>query len=205
MKASVRIVLALLVSILIELAFIRVTEIIYKPQPKEVKEVIKISLIKPKNQKVKIEKTLGKRTKKKKKKKIHSKSTPKKPKIVSKRTVKKIPKETSKEKSSGGLKAVDGNLPAYYLEAIRRAIEENIFYPLEAIERGEEGRVSVEFVLNRNGKVLQCKPLRGKSEILKEATCIAIGRATFPPIPTSIKNSKLKFQLEIEYNLDMIR
>jgi protein TonB len=202
MKTGIRIIVALLVSILLELAFIELTKSIYQPQPKEVSEVIKISLIKPQNQRIRVEKKIGK---KRRRKKVHPKFTPKKANLTSKRPLNKVPRER-KEKvvSSGGLKAFEGNLPLSYLEAIRRAIEENIFYPLEAIENGEEGRVLVGFVLNRSGKVVECKSLRGKSKILKEATCIAIRRANFPPIPKSIKNKKLKFQLEIEYNLDTL-
>ncbi|MEO2065427.1 MAG: energy transducer TonB, partial [Desulfurobacteriaceae bacterium] len=81
------------------------------------------------------------------------------------------------------------------------AIEENIFYPLEALEEGIEGPVMVRFTLDRRGKVVECKPLFGQ-RILEEATCLAIRRSTFPPIPKSVKNDTLTFQLQVEYNLE---
>ncbi len=206
MRTTVRFLLAFILSLLIELGFIEVLESLKKPEREEVRQVIKISLIKQKEQRVEI-----KREKRKKgKKEVKKASIPeKKPEIVSKKLLKKLPekqkKGKEKPKKPGGLKPLQGNLPSYYIDAIRSAIEENIFYPLEAIERGEEGIVSVRFSLNRKGEVVECRPISGKSKILQEATCIAIKRAKFPPIPDTIKNSKLTFQLEIEYNLESVK
>jgi protein TonB len=206
MRTAVRFLLAFILSLLIELGFIEILESLKKPEREEVRRVIKISLIKQKEQRVEVKREI----RKKGKKEVKKASIPeKKPEIVSKKPLKKLPekqkKEKEKPKKPGGLKPLQGNLPAYYIDAIRSAIEENIFYPLEAIERGEEGIVSVSFTLDRKGEVVECKPLNGKSNILQEATCIAIKRAKFPPIPDTIKNDKLTFQLEIEYNLESVK
>ena len=206
MRTAVRFSLAFILSLLIELGFIEILESLKKPEREEVRQVIKISLIKQKEQRVEIKREI----RKKGKKEVKKASIPKKkPEIVSKKPLKKLPEKQKKgkerPKKPGGLKPLQGNLPAYYIDAIRSAIEENIFYPLEAIERGEEGIVSVSFTLDRKGEVVECKPLNGKSNILQEATCIAIKRAKFPPIPDTIKNDKLTFQLEIEYNLESVK
>ncbi len=206
MRTAVRFSLAFILSLLIELGFIEILESLKKPEREEVRQVIKISLIKQKEQRVEIKREI----RKKGKKEVKKASIPKKkPEIVSEKPLKKLPKKQKKEKEKpkkpGGLKPLQGNLPAYYIDAIRSGIEENIFYPLEAIERGEEGIVSVNFTLDRKGEVVECKPLNGKSNILQEATCIAIKRAKFPPIPDTIKNDKLTFQLEIEYNLESVK
>ena len=209
MRATVRFLLAFILSLLIEFGFIEILESIKKPEREEVRQVIEISLIKQREQKVKVEveRKIEKKRKKKKTKKVPI--SEKRPKIVSKKPLRKLPEKQKKKKEKpekpGGLKSLQGNLPAYYIYAIRNAIEENIFYPIEAIERGEEGIVSVSFTLNRGGKVVKCKSLNGKSRILQEATCIAIKRAEFPPIPDTIKNDKLTFQLEIEYNLESVK
>jgi protein TonB len=208
MRATVRFLLAFILSLLIEFGFIEILESIKKPQREEVRQVIEISLIKQREQKVKVE--VERKIEKKRKKKTKKTSIPRKrPEIVSKKPLKKLPEKQKKKKEKpekpGGLKSLQGNLPAYYIYAIRNAIEENIFYPIEAIERGEEGIVSVNFTLNRGGKVVECESLNGKSRISQEATCIAIKRAEFPPIPDTIKNDKLTFQLEIEYNLESVK
>ncbi|WP_163327844.1 energy transducer TonB [Desulfurobacterium thermolithotrophum] len=208
MKVTVRFLLAFVLALFLEAGFIYIVKNLHKPHKQEVKQVIKISLLKN-EQKPKVFVTKQKKIVKEPKQKKKVVIPKEKPKVVTKKPQKKIPQEEKKEvlekKKPGGLKPLQGNLPAYYVDAIKKAIEENIFYPLEAIERGEEGVVSVKFVLDKSGKVIKCKPFSGKSEILQKATCIAIERAKFPPIPKTIKNEKITFQLEIEYNLESLK
>ncbi|WP_457678552.1 energy transducer TonB [Thermovibrio sp.] len=204
MGAPVRFIVALLISALLEWAFIKSLPYLLSQPKREVSRVIKISLYKPqvKTETIKVERRKGNRKVNEEVKKVKK---PPKPKVVSKAPVKKAPekevKETKKrEKKRGGLKPLQGNLPAWYVDKVREAIQENIFYPLEALQEGIEGPVMVQFTLGRNGEVLECKPLFGP-KILEEATCLAIKKSSFPPIPKEIKNDKLTFQLQLEYNL----
>ncbi len=204
MRVSVRYFIALLVAALLEFLFIKVLPNLLKPAPKEVNRVIEISLFKPqvKTPRIRVERQRGKKEVKEEKRRV--KELPR-PKVTSKAPAKELPKkkveeERVKEKRRGGLKPLQGNLPADYINAVRRAIEENIFYPLEALREGIEGPVMVRFTLDRSGKVVECKPLFGQ-RILEEATCLAIKRSSFPPIPPSVKNNRLTFQLQVEYDL----
>jgi len=205
MRAPVRLSVALIMAAILDASFFILSKNVIKPPKKEVKEVIKISLIKPEKRTVTVKREIGQPVKREKTPSPPLKS---KPKITSKKPRKQLAEKPKKEKKKetepkkpGGLKPLQGNLPISYIAEVKAAIEESIFYPLEAIERGEEGIVEVKFTLNRQGRVLSCKPVKGASQILMKATCMAIERAKFPPIPESVKNKTLSFQLEIEYNL----
>lgn len=207
MGAPVRYFIAFVLAFLLEFLFIKATPQLLKPPKREVKRVIKISLFKPhlRKERITIREKKGEKVLKEVKK---TKELPK-PSVSSEIPKRNIPKKPSrrevlKKRESGGLKSLQGNLPASYLEAVRKAIEENIFYPLEAIERNLEGTVMVQFTLNRKGEVVECKPILG-SKVLEEATCLAIKRSKFSPIPGSIKNDKLTFQLQLDYSLKSLK
>jgi len=198
MRASLRFLLSLCVATLVDFGFFNLTVALvkYHPKQREIKRVIKISLLRRASGLTIVKapsasKGTGKKTT----------SPPVKPQVESAIPFKEPMKGKKSESKKGGLKPLQGNLPTTYIELVKKAIEESIFYPLEAIEGGEQGIVTVRFVIDRTGKALECSPLEGKSEILKKATCIAINRAKFPPIPKNIKNKTLSFELDVEYNL----
>lgn len=199
MRTSVRFLLSLIIASAVELLFIWVSVSILNPPRQEVNRVIRISLVHPEKnvEKIHVEKRSGKSREETKR----IKKTPP-PKLTSRKAKREVARKNTKEsrKRGGSLRPLEGNLPVSYVDAVKRAIEESIFYPLEAIEKGIEGPVIVQFSLNRKGKAIECKAVSGK-EILTEATCMAIKKATFPPIPHSIKNDRISFQLQIEFNL----
>jgi len=204
MRAPVRYALSLLLAALLEAAFVALIPKLLQPAPKEVSQVIQISLFKPqvKTTTVKVEREKGKKEVKREERKAIKPPMPRVEAEVVKKELpqKEVKEEKVKEKKRGGLKPLQGNLPADYLEAVRLAIQENVFYPLEAIEEGIEGPVMVQFTLDRNGRVVECKPIFGH-RLLTEATCLAINRSKFPPIPKSVKNDRLTFQLQVEFDL----
>jgi len=199
MGTGVRFVLSLLLAALLEFLFLELTTSVLTPPKREINRIIKISLVRPEKrvETVRVERSSG--HSKKEERKV--KKAPE-PKLESKTPEKRVPEKGKREqkREGGSLKPLQGNLPANYIDAVRRAIEETIFYPLEAIEKGIEGPVVVQFTLNREGKAVECRPVEG-APILTEATCIAIKQAKFPPIPSSIKNDRITFQLQIEFNL----
>jgi protein TonB len=208
MRAPLRFFLAAVISLGVEALLMEVVPRFLKPPREEVKEVIRLSLYKPEVRQTKV---TVKREKGKKKVEKEVKSAPAtpEPRVKSSESRKELPEkkveeEKVKERKRGGLKPLQGNLPADYVEAVRQAIQENIFYPLEALEAGIEGPVMVQFSLGREGELLSCKPLFGQ-EILARATCMAIERSKFPPIPPSIKNNKLSFQLQVDYELSSVK
>ena len=199
MRTGVRLVISVAAAALLEFLFFELTVSVLQPPKREIKEVIKISLVRPEQQveRVSVERSSGKSKEEERKVKEVPEA-----KLESKEAEKRISERSLKEerKEGGSLKPLQGNIPLSYLNAVRRAIEETIFYPLEAIEKGVEGAVTVQFSVDRNGRAVECRGMEG-APILTEATCIAIKQARFPPIPPSIKNDKLTFQLQIEFNL----
>ncbi len=202
MKGSVRFLIAFFVSICLELIFFSFSASLLKGHKTEVKEVIRISLIEPEEKRFTIKKADRKPGRKKK---TNSKPIEEKPKLESTKpeknlsAEKKVAKKPS-PKGNGGLKSLSGNLPATYIDAVRRAIQNSIFYPVEAIQMGKKGKVEVTFTIDRSGKVLNCRGISGE-RILKQAACISVKKASIPPIPETVKNETLTFQLEVNYDL----
>ncbi len=204
MKGNVRFLIALLVSACLDFILFSFSTSLFEVHKVEVKDVIRISLIEPRKEKVTIREIRKKKPGKKED--VKYKPVKEKPKLESTKPKKELPakkevqKEKKRSKGSGGLKPLSGNLPITYIDAVKRAIQDSIFYPVEAIEQGKEGRVEVVFTVNRSGLVLECKGISGDS-ILQRAACISIKRANIPPVPETVKNSVLTFQLEVNYDL----
>ncbi|MEO2082426.1 MAG: TonB family protein [Desulfurobacteriaceae bacterium] len=198
MRGVLRWIFAVTASAVFVVSFYFLTLSVLKPPVKEVRSVIKISLIKPKKREMAVRVEQGEKRKKKPTGAL--KKPVKKTELLSKNPKKSISRKKGRESASGPLEALNGNLPVYFVDAVRKAVEEQIFYPLEAIESGKEGVVRVEFTVDRSGKVLKCRGIEGE-KLLVDATCIAVRRASIPPIPESVGNKELVFRLEVEYNL----
>jgi protein TonB len=193
-----RYLIAAILAFLFEALLLYTVSKIPKEEQVEIDKVIKISLIPKEERQIRVKVQKGEREEKK------TGATFKKPKIESKRARKEVAEGQERERvgrESGGLKSVSGNLPLSYLEKLKAAIGENIFYPLEALEEGIEGNVIVQFKVDRKGRVKECKRIAG-NEILAEAACVAIKSSSIPPIPSSIKNDELVFQLQLTYSLE---
>jgi protein TonB len=76
-------------------------------------------------------------------------------------------------------------------------------YPVRASARGEQGTVTVAFVLNRNGSVLSRNIVRssGHAELDQEALAMIARAAPFPPFPPSITGETLNLPVPIEFKL----
>ncbi len=191
MKTWQRYAISFLLAITVEFTFFLFVKGLSLPEEEtKIKGIIQISLIKEKRFLLGEESGFKKEVTKSQKLKVKSK-----------KTLKKIPEEETKQKIKGGITSLEGNLPAFYVEQIREEISKNVFYPVEAIREKEEGIVRVRFQLLSDGKVAYCKPEQERFKFLETAACLAISKANFPPFPDSIKNRKLTFIVEIEYNL----
>jgi len=120
MRAPVRYFLALLLAALLEAAFVALIPQVLQPAPREVSQVIQISLFKPqvKTTTVKVEREKGKKDVKREERKAVK---PPMPEVEAREVKKELPekelkRERVKEKKRGGLKPLQGNLPADYLE-----------------------------------------------------------------------------------------
>jgi len=91
---------------------------------------------------------------------------------------------------------------ALYNEALRRALERCKKYPRMAQRRGYQGVVHVEFVLRRDGKLLEARIIEGSGRaILDRAAMEALECLEAPPFyPTMIGETR-RYQLPIVFTL----
>lgn len=82
------------------------------------------------------------------------------------------------------------------LDAMHTFIRENIKYPQAAIEKGENGNVYVQFIIDANGAISDVKILRGISASL-DAEAIRVVRKMPNWIPAEKNGQKIK----VDYNL----
>jgi periplasmic protein TonB len=90
-----------------------------------------------------------------------------------------------------------------YFSKLRRAIELAWRYPLEAARKGQEGKVLVGFVINKNGNISDLKILTSSGfALLDESVLTAIKIATpFSPLPESFKKKRLPISGAFNYIL----
>ncbi len=189
MNAAERYAVSFALASIVEVAFILFLNAFSITAPEEeVKGVIRISLIKRQVNLLKRE--VGEESLKSKEK----------AKLKSRFQKRAVPAKRVKE-GGRGIRAVEGNVPAFFLEEVKEAIKEAVFYPLESAREGESGVVSVRFQLSRDGRVVYCKPEEKRFKYLEAAACIAVERAKFPQFPPSLRNEKLTFIVSIDYSL----
>lgn len=83
-------------------------------------------------------------------------------------------------------------------------IQENFYYPQKAIRKGIQGKVTVSFIIDEIGEVVNIT-LQGnkKSELLVEATRVMISNLPkFIPAKKGNKNVRVKYSFPVNYKLD---
>jgi TonB family protein len=98
----------------------------------------------------------------------------------------------------------DRKVAASYLDRLKTKIFLVWKYPEEAIQIGQQGDVSISFVLNSKGELIDIGVLKGSgSRSLDKASVTAIRQATpFGPLPEDISNEPLKITGHFRYVLD---
>lgn len=90
-----------------------------------------------------------------------------------------------------------------FASLIRERIAAAKTYPTAARQAGQEGKVLVAFVLDKDGHILDLSVQRSSGhEKLDEAAVEAVKKAaSFPPIPEKLKRETMSFKLPISFNL----
>lgn len=98
----------------------------------------------------------------------------------------------------------DRKVAVSYLDRLKTKIFLMWKYPEEAIAIGQQGDVSISFVLNSKGELMDIGVLKGSgSRILDKATITAVRQANpFGPLPEDISNEPLKITGHFRYVLD---
>jgi protein TonB len=86
--------------------------------------------------------------------------------------------------------------------AMKKFLAENIKYPEVAMELGDQGKVFVEFVVNRDGSIEQVKILRGVSrEIDQEAKRVVRSMPKWTPAESSGEAVRARCRIPINFIL----
>jgi TonB family protein len=98
----------------------------------------------------------------------------------------------------------DGKISVSYLDLLKARIFFAWKYPDDAIQKGLQGKVSVSFVLNGNGELVDMGVLKSSgSYSLDSAAMAAIEKASpFGPLPSEVRSKPLKVTGHFCYVLD---
>jgi TonB family protein len=98
----------------------------------------------------------------------------------------------------------DRKVAASYLDRLKTKIFLVWKYPEEAIQIGQQGDVSISFVLNSKGELISIGVLKGSgSRSLDKASVTAVRQANpFGPLPEDMSNEPLKITGHFRYVLD---
>jgi protein TonB len=90
-----------------------------------------------------------------------------------------------------------------YLERVRRWLAKHKKYPAEARKRKQEGSVVVEFVLARDGAVLDAQIERSSGfPLIDEAALDMLQRASpVPPVPPAYRGERLRIAIPVRFSL----
>jgi protein TonB len=102
-----------------------------------------------------------------------------------------------------GSEAVKPDVSSVYSQLIFEKIQKSKRYPRLARDRGMEGRILLEFVLSREGKLLDIKVLRSSGfSILDREACLTLRRAApFPKLPDNVMVGRVALKVNISFHL----
>ena len=95
------------------------------------------------------------------------------------------------------------NLEATYLAKLTNLIEKNKNYPKTAKRLNQTGKVHVTFMITKDGKIKNCKILKGSEfESLDQAALeILLNIANFEPIPNELNKESWEITVPIVYQI----
>ena len=90
-----------------------------------------------------------------------------------------------------------------YFTSVRKAFEMVWSYPSEAVRRGLQGEVRLEFTIQKDGSVSRIRVIEGSGhKILDDAVVDALRLASpFAPLPTNMKKNQLTIVGSFRYVL----
>ena len=87
-------------------------------------------------------------------------------------------------------------------DAFVKYVQQNLKYPQRAIENEEQGRVTVNFVVDQNGKIQNAKVVKGVSELLDAEALRVINNAPdWTPAKQGGKNVPVTYSIPVVFAL----
>lgn len=86
------------------------------------------------------------------------------------------------------------------MQALMEYLQENVLYPENAMKRGEEGRVIVEFIVHRDGSIVEPVVIRSVSkELDMEAVRVIHNMPKWKPATKNGIPVRVKYTLPIKH------
>ena len=95
-------------------------------------------------------------------------------------------------------------MPKYVggMQALMEYLQENVSYPENAMKRGEEGRVIVEFIVHRDGSIVEPVVIRSVSkELDMEAIRVILNMPKWKPATKDGIPVRVKYTLPINFKI----
>lgn len=131
------------------------------------------------------------------------------PKKILAKPKKKIQKTVRKKQTPNTAKALGQNIKAKksfnlnpYLSKIRSIINKDFDYPPIARRLNHQGVINITFRLNRNGKLIEIKNIKGEFETLKVAVKELVQSARFPKFPPGLNKNNIEIQVPVNFTLN---
>lgn len=104
---------------------------------------------------------------------------------------------------TGGGNGEGGGVLFDYIRTVRKRIEGHKRYPRGAYTRNEQGTVTVSFLLNARGDLVNASVLESSGHtMLDEAALVTVKNASpYPAFPTGLRRDTLVLRLKIEFKI----
>lgn len=107
------------------------------------------------------------------------------------------------EEESVGVIELGKTLDFSYFKLIKKKIDEKTFYPEIARRKNMEGKTKVQFIINKNGDLIDIKILKSSgNKLLDNASIEILKRASpFPEFPENLNYEKIVFTIDFNFYL----
>lgn len=111
------------------------------------------------------------------------------------------PVNNSQVKDSTVFDAVE-QMPKFLEGSVQKWISQNVKYPAEAIEKKIEGKVYVQFIVEKDGSIGDVKIVRGANQLLEnEALRVIKSMPKWRPGTQKGKNVRVSYTLPVNFSL----
>ncbi len=97
---------------------------------------------------------------------------------------------------------IKGHVGSGWSNALKRWVKEHAYYPEAAVQQGQQGDVTVDIKIDRSGKVITERLVKGSESAFLNMAWYGLWRdAQVPPFPKGTKDKTVTIRYTIEYRL----
>jgi protein TonB len=97
---------------------------------------------------------------------------------------------------------IQGHVGSGWSNALKRWVKDHAYYPQAAVQQGQQGNVTLDIKIDRSGKVISERLVKGSESAFLNMAWYGIWRdAHVPPFPAGTKDKTVTIRYTIEYRL----